>query len=139
MALQCQAVRPGDGDEAGMGDSEKHVSHADLPSCEEEGSELEAFVTMITSDDFAIGAEVMLHSLRQHSRTRRSQVVMVTSEVSEMKRQALKSVADEVIEVSCWQQRQPVGAYIRTAASAAQLARMFLFYHRTRIYDVLRS
>lgn len=109
MALQCQAVRPGDGDEAGMGDSEKHGSHADIPSREEEGSELEAFVTMITSDDFAIGAEVMLHSLRQHSRTRRSQVVMVTPEVSEMKRQALKSVADEVIEVSCRQQRQPVG------------------------------
>ena len=92
-----------------MGDSEQRGPHVDPPSRKEDGSELEAFVTMITGDDFAIGAEVMLHSLRQHSRTRRSQVVMVTCEVSQMKRQALKSVADEVIEVSCWQQPQAVG------------------------------
>ena len=42
----------------------------------------------------------MPHSLRQHSLTQRTQVVMVTSEVSWMKRQGLKSVASEVIEVS---------------------------------------
>lgn len=84
-----------------MGDSEQHCSLADLSSRgEEESNKLEAFVTMITSDDFAIGAEVMLHSLRQHSRTPRPQVVMVTSEVSQIKRRALKSVADDVIEVS---------------------------------------
>lgn len=59
----------------------------------------EAFVTMITSDDFAIGAEVMLHSLRQHSRKTRPRVVMVTSEVSDMKREALRAVADEIVEV----------------------------------------
>ena len=50
---------------------------------------------------FAIGAEVMLHSLRQHFRSRRPQVVMVTSEVSQMKRQALKSVVDDIVEVRC--------------------------------------
>lgn len=60
----------------------------------------EAFVTMVTSDDFVIGAETMLHSLREHCTTRRrASVVMVTSGVSEMKRQALKAAADEVIEV----------------------------------------
>lgn len=106
-----------------MEGSEQRGSHADLSSHAEEESELEAFVTMITNDDFAIGAEVMLHSLRQHSRTRRSQVVMVTSKVSQMKRQALKSVADEVIEVSCRQQaagRRHMG----TTVSAAQPSRM---------------
>lgn len=67
----------------------------------------EAFVTMVTNDDFVIGAEVMLHSLREHccnsnnssKPRRRPLVVMVTSEVSQMKRQALQTAADEVIEV----------------------------------------
>lgn len=61
-----------------------------------------AFVTMVTSDDFVIGAEVMLHSLREHcggSTRRPALVVMVTSGVSKLKRQALKAVSDEVIEV----------------------------------------
>ena len=61
----------------------------------------EAFVTMITSDDFAIGAELMLHSLREHSCIRRPQVVMVTAGVSQIKRLALEVVADRVIEVRC--------------------------------------
>lgn len=61
-----------------------------------------AFVTMVTSDDFVIGAEVMLHSLRENcgdNTRRRALVVMVTSGVSQLKRQALKAVSDEVIEV----------------------------------------
>lgn len=61
--------------------------------------EEEAFVTMITSDDFVMGAEVMLHSLREHSRVRRPQVAMVTLGVSQTKRQALAALADEIIEV----------------------------------------
>eukprot|EP00903_Cladosiphon_okamuranus_P017748 g16337.t1 len=66
----------------------------------------EAFVTMVTTDDFVIGAETMLHSLREHccnktaiKTRRRATVVMVTPGVSEMKRQALRAAADEVIEV----------------------------------------
>ncbi|CAN0154486.1 unnamed protein product [Scytosiphon promiscuus] len=61
-----------------------------------------AFVTMVTSDDFVIGAEVMLHSLREHCFTRkrhRAVVVMVTSGVSRVKRNTLRDVCDEVIEV----------------------------------------
>lgn len=67
------------------------------PSDRREGGE--AFVTMVTSDDFVIGAELMLHSLREHSLIRRPQLVIVTSSVSKMKRRALEAVADEVIEV----------------------------------------
>ena len=59
----------------------------------------EAFVTMVISDSFAIGAEVMLHSLRDHSRVRRPHVVLVTSDVSEEKREMLKAAADEIVEV----------------------------------------
>lgn len=60
----------------------------------------EAFVTMVTSDDFVIGAEAMLHSLREHCKARRrASVAMVTSGVSKLKRQALKAAADKVIEV----------------------------------------
>ncbi|CAM9982907.1 unnamed protein product [Ectocarpus fasciculatus] len=72
-----------------------------------------AFVTMVTSDDFVIGAEVMLHSLREHcggSTRRRALVVMVTSGVSQLKRQALKAVSDEVIEV------EPIAMPIKRAA-----------------------
>lgn len=62
----------------------------------------EAFVTMVTSDDFVIGAEVMLHSLREHSdpRIRRPRVVIVTSGVSQIKRRVLEAVADDVVEVT---------------------------------------
>ena len=59
----------------------------------------EAFVTMVISDDFAVGAEVMFHSLRDHSRSPRPHVVLVTSDVSEEKREMLKAAADEVVEV----------------------------------------
>lgn len=67
------------------------------PSDRREGGE--AFVTMVTSDDFVIGAELMLHSLREHSLIRRPQLVIVTSGVSQMKRRVLEAVADEVMEV----------------------------------------
>jgi len=66
----------------------------------------EAFVTMVTSDDFVIGAETMLHSLRDHctknkNKTRqRALVVMVTPGVSGLRKQALSAAADHVIEVS---------------------------------------
>lgn len=60
----------------------------------------EAFVTMLINDEFAIGAEVMLYSLRKQSKMPRPQVVLVTAEVSELKRQSLKSVTDHIIEVS---------------------------------------
>lgn len=59
----------------------------------------EAFVTMVGTDDFVIGAEVMFHSLREHSRIRRQHVVIVTSEVSPLRRKALEAAADQVIEV----------------------------------------
>lgn len=59
----------------------------------------EAFVTMVTNDDFVIGAEVMFHSLRQRSRARRPHVVMVLPTVSPLQRKRLDAVADEVIEV----------------------------------------
>lgn len=59
----------------------------------------EAFVTLVISDDFAVGAEVMFHSLREHSRVRRPHVVLVTSDVSEEKRDMLKAATDEVVEV----------------------------------------
>lgn len=72
----------------------------------------EAFVTMVTSDDFVIGAEVMLHSLRKHGKIigagvgrRRPLVVMVTPGVSTIKRQALETIADDVIEV-CFRMRK---------------------------------
>lgn len=63
----------------------------------------DAFVTMVTSDDFVVGAEVMLHSLREHccnKKRQRAVVVMVTSGVSEAKRNALRDVSSEIIEVS---------------------------------------
>ena len=59
----------------------------------------EAFVTMVISNDFAIGAEVMFQSLRDHSRIRRPHVVLVTSAVSEGERKMLKAATDEMVEV----------------------------------------
>lgn len=59
----------------------------------------EAFVTMVGTDDFVIGAEVMFHSLREHSRIRRQHVVIVTPEVSPLRRKVLEAAADQVIEV----------------------------------------
>lgn len=82
--------------ERAPGDGERGGGH-DAPGNHE------AFVTMVTSDDFVIGAETMLYSLREHcdkaKTRRRASVVMVTPGVSEMKRQALKAAADEVIKV----------------------------------------
>lgn len=56
-------------------------------------------MTMVITDDFVIGVEVMFHSLREHSRIRREFVVMVTSTVSSLKRKSLESVADRIVEV----------------------------------------
>lgn len=97
-----EAEEPGDGEtsevDRGRSSTSRHVASGQRS--EQTGQE--AFVTMVTSDDFVIGAEVMFHSLREHSRIRRPLVVMVTSEVSKLKRESLKSVADEIFEVRCW-------------------------------------
>ncbi|XP_056884138.1 glycogenin-2 isoform X2 [Takifugu flavidus] len=58
----------------------------------------EAFVTLVTSDSYCMGAVVVARSLRRHGTTR-SVVVMVTPNVSEQSRGALHSVFDEVIMV----------------------------------------
>lgn len=63
------------------------------------GVEEEAFVTLVLDDDIAVGAEVMLHSLREHSRTQRPRVVMCTDGVSECARLKLHALADDVVEV----------------------------------------
>lgn len=81
------------------GDSLHYVMSTKDNAEEEEQEEEEAFVTMVLDDDMAIGAEVMLHSLREHSRIWRPQVVMVTSGVSYAGRQMLEAVTDNMIEV----------------------------------------
>lgn len=88
----------------------------------------EAFVTMVTSDDFVIGAETMLHSLRehQHKARRRASVVMVTPGVSGMKREALRAAADEVIEVGGVQE-QYSSAHLPAGLSA--LCRRHRVFH----------
>lgn len=58
----------------------------------------EAFVTLATTDSYCMGATVVARSLRSHGTTR-SIVVMVTPNVSEQSRLALKYVFDEVITV----------------------------------------
>ncbi|XP_041822157.1 glycogenin-2 [Chelmon rostratus] len=58
----------------------------------------EAFVTLATTDSYCMGATVVAKSLRRHGTTR-SIVVMVTPNVSEQSRLALKDVFDEVIIV----------------------------------------
>ncbi|KAI3366253.1 hypothetical protein L3Q82_009715 [Scortum barcoo] len=58
----------------------------------------EAFVTLATTDSYCLGATVVAKSLRRHGTTR-SIVVMVTPNVSEQSRVALKNVFDEVIMV----------------------------------------
>lgn len=65
----------------------------------EEKDETQAFVTLLINDEFAIGVEVLLYSLRQHSRVKRPQVVLVTADVSDFKRQSLNALADHVLEV----------------------------------------
>ena len=91
----------GDGASRGMQDGKHNdeTSSAGPPVEAIDQRANEAFATMVISDDFAIGAEVMFHSLRDHSRIRRSHVVLVTSDVSEGNRQMLKATADEVVEV----------------------------------------
>uniref|UniRef100_A0A8C2Z6I2 glycogenin glucosyltransferase n=1 Tax=Cyclopterus lumpus TaxID=8103 RepID=A0A8C2Z6I2_CYCLU len=58
----------------------------------------EAFVTLATTDSYCKGAVVVARSLRRHGTTR-STVVMVTPNISEQSRFALKDVFDEVIPV----------------------------------------
>lgn len=58
----------------------------------------EAFVTLVTTDSYCMGATVVARSLRRHGTTRRI-VVMVTPNVSEHSRFALENVFDEVITV----------------------------------------
>lgn len=59
----------------------------------------EAFVTMVTNDNFVTGVEVTLYSLREHCRVHRPMVVMVTPQVSALKRKSIELVADEILEV----------------------------------------
>uniref|UniRef100_A0A3P8RKU4 glycogenin glucosyltransferase n=1 Tax=Amphiprion percula TaxID=161767 RepID=A0A3P8RKU4_AMPPE len=59
---------------------------------------LEAFVTLVTTDSYCMGATVVARSLRRHGTTRRI-VVMVTPDISEHSRFALENVFDEVIAV----------------------------------------
>lgn len=61
-------------------------------------SAAEAFITLATTDAYCMGATVVANSLRRHGTTR-SIVVMVTPNVSEESRLALKKVFDEVIVV----------------------------------------
>lgn len=58
----------------------------------------EAFVTLVTTDSYCMGATVVARSLRRHGTTRRI-VVMVTPNVSEHSRFALENAFDEVITV----------------------------------------
>ncbi|XP_008283559.1 glycogenin-2 [Stegastes partitus] len=58
----------------------------------------EAFVTMVTTDSYCMGATVVARSLRRHGTTR-CIVVMVTPNISEHSRFALDNVFDEVITV----------------------------------------
>ncbi|KAK9523772.1 hypothetical protein VZT92_017669 [Zoarces viviparus] len=58
----------------------------------------EAFVTLATTDSYCKGAIVVARSLQRHGTTR-STVVMVTPNISEQSRFALKDVFDEVITV----------------------------------------
>lgn len=58
----------------------------------------EAFVTLATTDAYCMGATVVARSLRRHGTTR-SIVVMVTPNVSEQSRFALRNVFDDVILV----------------------------------------
>ncbi|XP_068165671.1 glycogenin-2 [Antennarius striatus] len=61
-------------------------------------SDREAFVTLVTADSYCMGAEVVARSLRRHGTTR-SIVVMVTPNVSQQSRFALRNAFDDVITV----------------------------------------
>ncbi|XP_051283252.1 glycogenin-2 isoform X2 [Dicentrarchus labrax] len=58
----------------------------------------EAFVTLATTDSYCMGATVVARSLQHHG-TSRSIVIMVTPNISEQSRLALKNVFDEVVIV----------------------------------------
>eukprot|EP00158_Paraphelidium_tribonemae_P002883 Partr_v1_DN25753_c0_g1_i1_m74639 putative glycogenin len=61
-------------------------------------SSSEAFVTLLTSDNYAVGALVLAHSLRDHSTTKQLAVI-VSESVSQNVRDQLKAVFDHVIPV----------------------------------------
>lgn len=67
----------------------------------------EAFVTLVTTDAYCMGAAVVAHSLRRHGTTRRI-VVMVTPNVSKESRRVLKRMFDEVIMVNVMDSRDRV-------------------------------
>ncbi|CAM9780632.1 unnamed protein product [Discosporangium mesarthrocarpum] len=58
----------------------------------------QAYVTLVTNDDFVMGAEALLLSLRDTG-TARQKVVMVTPAVSTGRRQVLNDLADRIVEV----------------------------------------
>jgi glycogenin len=58
----------------------------------------EAYVTLVTSDDYGVGALVLGHSLKD-SKTTRKIVVMVTDRVTPLMQGRLKDVFDEVVVV----------------------------------------
>ncbi|XP_030602504.1 glycogenin-2 [Archocentrus centrarchus] len=58
----------------------------------------EAFVTLATTDSYCMGATVVARSLRRHGTTRHI-VVMITPNISEQSRLALKNEFDDVIVV----------------------------------------
>lgn len=80
-------------------DIEKEQPQQQKTEAEAEHHHHQAFVTLLINDEFAMGVEVMLYSLREHSKIRRAHVVLVAPDVSELKRRSLKAVADHIIEV----------------------------------------
>ncbi|XP_029931049.1 glycogenin-2 [Myripristis murdjan] len=67
----------------------------------------EAFVTLVTTDAYCMGATVVAQSLRRHGTTRRI-VVMVTPNVSQEPRLALERMFDEVVLVDVMDSRDQV-------------------------------
>ncbi|XP_071758233.2 glycogenin-2 [Centroberyx gerrardi] len=67
----------------------------------------EAFVTLVTTNAYCMGATVVAQSLRRHGTTRRI-VVMVTPNVPKESRSALEKVFDEVILVDVMDSRDRV-------------------------------
>ncbi len=69
---------------------------------------VQAFVTLITTDSFALGAKVLLHSLKAHMQKPADAattqlpavVLLVTPQVSQGTRAQLRPLCDEVLEVA---------------------------------------
>jgi CheY-like chemotaxis protein len=56
----------------------------------------EAWVTMVTSSDYVPGAVTLAHSLRQHAAPHRPLVCMITDDLDEDDRRALRAVGMEL-------------------------------------------